>query len=501
VQGRPNVVFLLPDQLRADFLSCYGATFIETPNIDSLAAHGVRYANAFSASPLCVPARTALLTGMNALRNGVLDNLRSLRPDYREAGIRTWPELLIEGGYQTSAIGKMHFYPWDDERGFQHRVVAEDKRWLLIQDDYEEFLSSRGLRKLHGKEHEGYEANKGAVVSRIPWEDSPDRFVGQKACDFIREQGDRPFALMVGFPGPHDPYDPDPRFLARIDAAKLPKALPEVLKDTGNLRARNVSGYRRPWADLDYADFPEDTKARIRAHYAALVLQIDHEVGQILGALRETGKLENTVVILSSDHGDYLGDHNLIGKASFFESAIRVPLVVRLPGVADAAVCEELVELRDVTPTMLEFAGCAVPAYMDARSLPGAGMPGNRGRGSIVGFLADGWMIFDGRYKLHKYDTGDVLMYDIGSDPGEQHNLARVPSFAGVVERLDAALTREVMQSVQAAMHDRLASADGLVYSASFGKRRWRRPWPHAVLPADACATDARVEDDVTKDA
>ena len=112
--SHPNIVFLFPDQLRPDFLSCYGAEFIKTPNIDALAKEGVRYERAYSGSPVCVPARTALLTGMNAIRNGVTDNLHRIRSDYAEAGIKTWPQILSDAGYYTTGIGKMHFYPWDE---------------------------------------------------------------------------------------------------------------------------------------------------------------------------------------------------------------------------------------------------------------------------------------------------------------------------------------------------------------------------------------------------
>ena len=231
--SKPNFVFLFPDQLRADFLSCYGAEFVGTPNIDSLAERGARFRNAFSASPVCVPARTALLTGMNAIKNGVTGNLGNLRPDYREAGIRTWPEILAEEGYYTAAIGKMHFYPWDDKRGFQYRVAAEDKRWLNVRDDYYHFLKANGLRKFHGDEHDGYHEGKGAVVSRTPWEYSWDRFVGMEAVRFIDQYGaDGPFAMMVGFPGPHCPYDPDARFLDEVDESKLPDPVPAVEADS-----------------------------------------------------------------------------------------------------------------------------------------------------------------------------------------------------------------------------------------------------------------------------
>ena len=159
----PNIVFLLADQLRADFVGCYGARFIDTPHIDSIAAAGVRYERAYSASPLCVPARTSLLTGMNAARTGVTDNLHALRPDYREAGIRTWPELLAVAGYHTEAIGKMHFYPWDASHGFQHRVACEDKLWPLIRDDYARYLADHGLAKLRWSEYGGYLERRGAA--------------------------------------------------------------------------------------------------------------------------------------------------------------------------------------------------------------------------------------------------------------------------------------------------------------------------------------------------
>jgi arylsulfatase len=153
--SKPNILFLMPDQLRPDFLSCYGATFIHTPHIDSIAAEGICYDKCYSTSPVCVAARHNLLTGLNSIRTGVLGNGQFLRPNYASCGISTWPELIGQAGYRSAASGKMHFYPWDAKMGLDDRVVCEDKRWLHIQDDYAQFLNERGLRKLHGNEHEG----------------------------------------------------------------------------------------------------------------------------------------------------------------------------------------------------------------------------------------------------------------------------------------------------------------------------------------------------------
>ena len=155
--ARPNIVFIMPDQLRHDFLSCYGADFLSTPHIDRIAGEGTRYDKAYSLHPVCVPARASLLTGINALRTGVLGNFNYLRPDFEECGMRSWPHMLGEHGYYTAAVGKMHFYPWDSMFGLEHRVICEDKVWVNIQDDFHDYLEKRGHRKYMGKEHEGYD--------------------------------------------------------------------------------------------------------------------------------------------------------------------------------------------------------------------------------------------------------------------------------------------------------------------------------------------------------
>lgn len=484
----PNFVFILPDQLRSDFLSCYGAEFLATPNLDSLAEQGVRYENAFSASPVCVPARTAVLTGMSSVRTGVLDNNHALRADYWEAGLRTWPDILASRGYYTAAVGKMHFYPWDVNHGFQYRVIAEDKRWIHIRDDYYHFLRERGLGKRHASKLEGYQENMGAAVNPLPRELSPDGYVADEACRFIRTYAhEGPFALMVGFPGPHDPYDPRVESLANVDGSKLPAAAPEVEQDTRRLREKMIEAYQLDWCGIDYTRFPESMKRKIRLHYAALVTEIDLEVGRIVEELATAGVLDDTVIIFGSDHGDYLGDHGLIGKHSFFESSIRVPLIVRLPGGVAAGVSSALVELRDITSTMLLLAECDVPTVMDSRPLPQLGIAEAHGRDHIIGALHDGWMVHDGRWKFHVYDTGDLLLFDLDNDPLEQHNLATDSACSEELLRLQAVLANEIMGAMQVAMNDRLVGpATEVGLDPAFGREGYRVqfPRPYAV-PGD----------------
>ncbi len=479
----PNILFLFPDQLRADFLGCYGASFVSTPHIDALSEGGVRFERAYSGHPLCVPARVGLLTGLHALRTGVLDNGQFLRPDYEACGYSLWPEMLAEAGYYTAAIGKMHFYPWDARMGFQYRVIAEDKRWIHIRDDYYHFLKQHSLVKLHGNEHEGYYANRGAVVSRIPWECSVDHFVGQEACRFIREHAtEEPFAMMVGFPGPHCPYDPTPEYLDRVSPGDMPAAVPEVPGDTPQLRSNNIAGNLEAWNGVDYTVFTDAHKRKIRAHYAALVEQIDHEVGEIMAALRERGVLENTLIVFAADHGDSLGDHNLIGKGHYYESSIHVPLIVRQPGAVAGGTCNQLVALTDLTATLLQSAGVAVPGHMDARPLPGlATSRAGDGRDHLVGAITGGWMIDDGSWRLARYSTGETTLYDRAEDPDEQQNRAHDRSCQRAREELDARLQAEVMQYLRQAFYPQRVYVHDLSQEPGFGREGWRRPYPRSV--------------------
>ena len=481
---RPHLVFILPDQLRHDFLSCYGASPVHTPNMDRIGNEGIRYDRAYSPHPVCVSARAALLTGLDSMETGALNNGQFLRPDHVECGIRTWPQILTDAGYYTSAIGKMHFYPWDLSLGFEHRVICEDKRWLLIEDDYFHFLQRAGHRKYHGNEHEGYHENKGAVVSLLPWQNYWDHFVGSEAAAFVHQYDrDEPLAMMVGFPGPHCPYDPTPEYLREFDEADMPASIPEVEGDHPRIRQASIDGNKGPWNGVDYTVFTEAHKRRIRAHYAALVKQIDDQVGEILAALETQGMLDDTLVILASDHGDYLGDHNLIGKGTFFEASCHVPLLVRPPRTATGdqsgtKVSDDLVSLTDVFASLLGTAGCDLPGGLESRPLPGLGLAEPAPREVLCGSLTNAWMACDGRTKLHKYASGETLMFDLVNDPTEQRDLLKRGEGKEAFRRLDAALTTHVMRAVQAAHLDKQVYVSDMSGDPAFGRRGWQRPFP-----------------------
>ena len=276
--------------------------------------------------------------------------------------------------------------------------------------------------------------------------------------------------------------------------------------DPAGLVAERVAHRRR--MGMDIADWSDAGKKSARAHYAGLVKQIDHEVGEIVDTLRANGLLDNTAILFATDHGDHLGDHGLDGKETFYEAATHIPLLVRPPGGREAAVVDDLVELRDITATMLRLAGQYLPDYMDARPLPGLGLTDLPPRDRIFGMLTKGWMAFDGRWKLAKYastpdpiehDTGTTpsrtssgraLLFDLENDPDEMNDLAADPACASIYRRLDDELTHELMQSIPLSMHDRLTAPYSLAQDEQFGREGWSWRFPAAASTATRVRKD-----------
>ncbi len=483
---QPNILFLFADQLRWDFLGSYGADFLKTPNIDRLAEMGTLYTKAYSAHPLCVPARAALITGTHALKSGILSNGQWVRPDYPALGIKTWPERMNHAGYETAAVGKMHFYPWMERMGFAYKCVTEDKRWPHIRDNYSHFLHRNGSRKYVGLEHENYQENKGAVFSINPWELSWDHFVGKEAVSYLEHYRDnKPFAMMVGFTGPHCPYDPNPEFIQNVDIDQIPAAIEGVAGDCAKVKALNVEGNRRKWNGVDLMEWSPEQKKKVRQHYAGLVQQIDLEVGCILDALEKKGMLDDTVIIFTSDHGDYLGDHGMAGKGTFYEGSCHIPMIVSEPGNREAKVCDQPVELTDVTATMLTFSDCEIPDYMDSQPLPGLtycghNKPDTIDRDAILGTVSDGCMLLKDDWKYAKYATGEITLFNLKEDPNEVNNLINDPTFHDICIRYESELTSRMMKLTFAGHRDKDVDRTHELWSSrEFGSESYRRSYPH----------------------
>ena len=472
-----NILLLFPDQLRADFLSCYGARFIATPHIDRLCNGGTRYARAIAPAPLCVAARASLLTGVNAIKHGAIDNYSWLRPDHSTCGLPTLPEVLSDAGYHTESIGKMHFYPWDAREGFAHRVISEDKRHIFVCDDYADYLAQNGLRKFHGNEHDGYFENKGTIISKIPAEYKVDKWVADRTIHFLENYRDaKPFFAMIGFPGPHDPYDPPIEFANRFDPAQMPASIPAT-PASELFREYVIASHKRQWNQVDYTDFRESHKQKIRAHYAALVAQIDHHIGRILDALARAGRDQDTAIIFASDHGDLLGDFNLISKHVFFEPAAHVPLIVRLPNASASHVIAHTVSLTDLHATILALAGRT--SRRDNDSIP-LGIE-TRARDYLFGATELGFVIRTDEWKLCRYKNGLTALFDLKNDPTEQNNRAYDAASIGVLKGLDAILQKEITESILFGQSDKFVEESRYQGRGEFGARGWARRYPASI--------------------
>lgn len=473
---RPNIVFMFPDQLRADFVGCYGAGFARTPAIDALAAEGVLYERALSMHPVCVPARAALLTGCNALSTGVLDNTHWLRPDHGDCGMPSWPSLLSASGYHTEGIGKMHFTPWDISEGFDHRVISEDKRHTLIEDDYGAYLADHGLRKLRGWEEQGYVENRMASIGAIPAEHQVDTWVGDRAVEFLRGyDGDKPFACMIAFPGPHDPYNPPADWAAMFDPAQMPEAL-AATADTEVFRPDHIRSHSGGSARVDLATFPAEVKARIRAHYSALAAMIDAQVGAIVEALDSRQDGRDTVVVFAADHGDFLGDYDFLGKNLFFDAAMHVPLIVRVSGGPRGVRSTDLVTVTDIFASLLAAADLPNETGRDSFAVSAVAPDGPR-RKIALGALAGGLAIDDGRYRLARYGNGLATLFDFSAD-GERVNLIDEPAAQAERARLDAILATAVLGASDAAHQDKQYPYVTVTPGHPAHRRGWQRPYP-----------------------
>ena len=226
-------------------------------------------------------------------------------------------------------------------------------------------------------------------------------------------------------------------------------------------------------------------KKKMRAHYAGLVQQIDYEVGRIVSTLKENDLFDNTIIIFASDHGDYLGDHGLFGKGTFIESSSHVPLIVQTPEtMGNPKRIDDLVYLFDITSTMLQFTGSEVPDYFDSIPLPG--LPGIKTtkRNELFGYMPDGWMIYDGLYKLCKYSNGTRTLFNMKEDPEECKNLYKDKNVFKIRRNLESRLSVEIMNSIRFSFFDRqVDTINSLNEKDDFGKEAWDWDYPAQIRP------------------
>jgi len=427
--ARPNVLFIMADQFRHDYLGCAGGDFVRTPNIDRIAAAGVRFTRCCTNSPLCAPARIALATGMQVTRTGTMDN-HSFLP----GNLTTYYQRLRDDNYRVGCCGKVDLAKpnkWNStgdrpclfSYGFTHPMEIEGKMHSGGSPEprgpYGMYLHELGL---YEKYHQDYRhrARHGYIKgvshdSVLPTDAFQDLYIARRAVEWIEGIGDDfPWHLFVGFAGPHDPFDPPTEYAQRYRDAEMPAAIPNDLAE------------KPRWlGQLDHG-LETDEIVHTRRQYCASIEAIDDGVGKILNAVEERGMLDNTHVIFSADHGEMLGDHGLYTKHVMYESALRVPLVVSGPGIAGGRTSDALVELIDLNPTICELADISAEENIDAKSF--ASVLSGRAdhhRDETVSALDNAQCIRTERWKMIVNPNDRIELYDLDADPQEHRDVSK----------------------------------------------------------------------------
>ena len=450
---RPHIILIITDQQRFDTIRALGFPHMDTPNLDRLCHEGVAFTNCFVTAPSCVPARASLFTGYYPHTTGILKN--------GDRWTHSWVEALAASGYYCVNIGKMHTVPFETPLGFHERYVVENKdRYLegrYFFDEWDKGLRAHGLvkqqRELYRRRPD-YRERLGAFEWELPEHLHSDMFVGDMATWWIetKPKPQQPLFLQIGFPGPHPPYDPIPRYAAAYLARDLP--LPTVTEAELASQPPPFQAMRQHNVEVDHdsiayrLDPTTEMLRRQRAYYLANVTMIDEKIGQVLGALEARGYLENAVVFFTSDHGDALGDHGHSQKWTMYDIVTRVPLIAWSPGrFAAGRRLDGLCQMMDVGPTILETAGLPAPASFEAESLlpvlDGAAWSGRtyvfaeHGRDGILQQTAFMTMVRSRDWKLvHFVDGPYGQLFDLAADPGETRNLWDDPRAATVKQTL-----------------------------------------------------------------
>jgi arylsulfatase len=368
-----DIVVILCDQLRCDFLSLYGCRAVPTPNLDRLAQRGVVFDRAITASPVCGPARASMMTGLYPTRHGVWKNDLPFRP-----GLEYLAERMNALGYQTGAFGKLHHTPALDVKGFQHAELMEENR--LKQDDH--YLQWLQQRHPEVKDIWNTDYTAETMYFRLSAEEHYEHWIASRASEWIQSvPAERPLFAWVSFQGPHTPFNPPREMRGRCDRALLPKVCMDAGRDISPLeQCRRVFDQFTITPPVD----PVRDNDAIRASYAEIIAFIDQQIGRILDSLAKAGRLENTTIIFSTDHGDMLGDFGLWGKGALpYSASLNTPLLIAgHPGLAGGSRCDVLTGNIDIPGTVLDIAGDPKPLGV-SRSLLTMLLPDTKTRRTV----------------------------------------------------------------------------------------------------------------------
>jgi len=406
VQERPNILFICTDQQRYDALGCYGNPHIKTPVLDRLAAEGVLFEQCYVQNPICSPSRASLMTGRYPHGHGLWAN--GARLPEREEMFTT---ALAASGYDCGMVGKLHLAPCHGGRteerlddGFRYFRWAHDPAQSSPENDYHRWLAEHHPDHFAAANAQPFvEADlKPKLFDDMPTEAHYSRWVSERSIDFLRSERDpdKPFFLWANFFDPHHPFVAPKEYLDLYDASQLPPSVtrPNELASKPAIQ-REMSRETYAGHSRGFVEHTPDEIQQFVAAYYAMVTLIDDEVGRMLAALDALGLRESTLVVFSSDHGEMLGDHNILLKGpALYDPAVRVPLIMHWPGHLPAGERRtELVQWLDLGPTFLAAAGLPPLTRNQGQNL----LPLAHGDAAVE---SRGWAICEYRNSLYAND-------------------------------------------------------------------------------------------------
>ena len=449
---KPNVLLILSDQHRQDCLSVYGNPDVISPNLEAIAKDGVVFDGHFCPYPICTPSRYSLLTGkypsfhLGANNDATLPN-----------GIETFPKVLRREGYKTAAVGKMHFAPTYLDVGFDKMLLSEQCGPGRFCDDYHRYLKNLGLLDVidlydqRGEYRQNapaeYWENFGALCSDLPLEHHSTTYITNQALAQVDQfNPDGGNLLMLGYIKPHHPFDPPEPYAGMYDPDTL--SLLDGYTPTVAEVDKRVRGF------FDFSTLTEKDLRRVMAHYYGSITQIDDGVGQILQRLKDRGMYDDSLIIFTSDHGDYMGYRHLITKCNhMYDPIMRIPLIIKYPASWNkTGVDRGLSTNIDIAKTILTVCGVE-----HAPTMRGLDLTRGAEREIVVGEYSmrglNEYMIRSKTHKLLLYADGAPRLFDLAADPQETNDVAGDPAYADVLRDLKDKLIEEFILKRQNTRH------------------------------------------------
>ena len=449
----PNILFLMTDQQRWDAMGCSG-DWVQTPNLDRIASEGVQFTNCVTTSPVCIPTRLSLATGLYPHNTHVWNNMNhQMLPE-----TPTWMQAVRDAGYRTSLFGKTHLHPHNgdlrEREGLMNAYGLDDVNEIGGPRASANVLShmtaeweARGLWDAYRTDYRERFSTKPHLVrpSTLGLENYADVYVGQQAKQYLQNyEREEPWCCWVSFGGPHEPWDTPEPYASMYDPEDMPPAVPRPPAE------------ERPHGHLDRLmqrvnpAFGPGEIGRLRANYAGNVTLIDAQIGEILNTIETRGELENTIIVHTSDHGEMNGDYGLIYKSNFLNGAVRIPLLVRTPASTNAgSICDSPTEWIDIGPTLVELVGGELEHRQFGKSLcPVLSQPETTHRDFAISEIEGEIMLLNQEWKAAVNAEGEVyLLFDVQNDSDETQNLAGRPEVAAVETALRLQILERLMQT------------------------------------------------------